>query len=141
MYTLNTAVRLPDTDAAGILFFGNYFKLAHDAYESFVKSIGFGLEYIIREADFLILIAHAEADYKKPLQLGAAVTVELKVEDVGQTSFVLSYSLQDAQKNKAAELKTVHVTVDKKSGDKLPLPAELREKLANIKRFHSTSFS
>ncbi|MFQ6008967.1 MAG: acyl-CoA thioesterase [Candidatus Zixiibacteriota bacterium] len=133
MFTFHTTVRLPDTDAAGILFFGKYFRLAHDTYESFMKSIGFGLDYIIREADFLVLIAHAEADYKTPLQLGETVTVVLEVKNVGQTSFVLSYSLKDAQNNIAASLKTVHVTVDKKSGNKLPLPPELREKLTRIR--------
>jgi 1,4-dihydroxy-2-naphthoyl-CoA hydrolase len=133
MFTFHTFVRLPDTDAAGILFFGNYFRLAHDAYESFMKSIGFGLDYIIREAEFLILIAHAEADYHKPLALGATVTVELTVEQVGQTSFVLAYAVKDAQNSIAALLKTVHVTVDKQSRAKLPLPAKLQEKLTHIR--------
>ena len=133
MYTMNATVRLPDTDAAGILFFGNYFRLAHDAYEAFMDSIGFSLRHIVQEADFLVLIAHAEADYNKPLQLGDKATVELEVESIGQTSFVLSYSLKDAQNDVAAKVKTVHVTVDKKSGDKIPLPDKLREKLANVR--------
>jgi 1,4-dihydroxy-2-naphthoyl-CoA hydrolase len=131
MFTIDFSVRLPDTDAAGILFFGNYFRLAHDAYEAFMESIGFSLRHIIREADFLVLIAHAEADYEKPLRLGDKVTVELVIESVRQTSFVLSYSLKDAQNDVAAKVQTVHVTVEKKSGDKIPLPEMLRTKLAS----------
>ncbi len=133
MFTIDFSVRLPDTDAAGILFFGNYFRLAHDAYEAFMESIGFSLRYIVQEADFLVLIAHAEADYEKPLRLGDRATVELEVENIGRTSFVLSYSLRDVHNDIAATVKTVHVTVDKKSGDKVPLPEKLREKLANIR--------
>ena len=133
MFTINTSVRLPDTDAAGILFFGNYLKLAHDAYEAFMESMGFGLRYVIVEADFLVLIAHAEADYKKPLRLGDKLTVKLTVESASRTSFVLSYVLKDSQETVAATAKTVHVTVDKKSGDKIPLPEKLREKLASVR--------
>ncbi len=133
MFTINTLVRLPDTDAAGILFFGNYFKLAHDAYEAFMESIGFSLRYVIVEADFLVLIAHAEADYKKPLRLGDKLTVQLAVESISRTSFVLSYVLKDSQETVAATVKTVHVTVDKKSGEKIPLPEKLREKLASVR--------
>ena len=132
MYTINTTVRLPDTDAAGILFFGNYFRMAHDAYEAFMESIGFSFSQIIKDADFLVLIARAEADYEKPLRLGEKVTVELEIEDIGQTSFALSYSFKNAHEDIAATIKTVHVTVEKKSGDKIPLPEKLREKLAGV---------
>jgi 1,4-dihydroxy-2-naphthoyl-CoA hydrolase len=133
MFTFNTFVRLPDTDAAGILFFGNYFRLAHDAYETFMESIGFGLDYVIREADFLIVIAHAEADYNKPLQLGEKLTVQLTVEKISQTSFALSYVFKDKHNDTAAVVKTVHVTVDKKTGEKIVLPEKLRAKLAGLR--------
>lgn len=133
MFTIDFSVRLPDTDAAGILFFGNYFRLAHDVYEAFMESIGFSLSDVITKADFLILIAHSEADYKKPLRLGEKFTMELRVGEIGQTSFVLSYSLKDAQNGIVAKVKTVHVTVDKKSGDKIPLPEKLREKLESLR--------
>lgn len=133
MFTIDFSVRLPDTDAAGILFFGNYFRLAHDAYEAFMESIGFSLRHIVQEADFLVLIGHTEADYNKPLRLGDRARVELEVENIGRTSFVLSYSLRDVHNDIAATVKTVHVTVDKKSGDKIPLPEKLREKLAYVR--------
>ncbi len=132
-YTHNTRVWLPDTDAAGILFFGNYFRLAHDAYEAFMESLGFDLGRILRETDFRPLIAHAEADYKKPLPLGERVTIELTVAKIGQTSFHLRYSLKDSCDEVAATLETVHVAIDKKSGNKIPLPDELREKLVGFK--------
>jgi 1,4-dihydroxy-2-naphthoyl-CoA hydrolase len=133
MYTMTTTVRLPETDAAGILFFGGYFRIAHDAYESFLTLIGFGLDYVIHESPFLILIAHAEAEFDQPLRLGERITVELRVEKVGQTSFVISYVMKNPQGQIAARLKTVHVTVDKSSGEKTALPAKLKEKLSAFK--------
>jgi YbgC/YbaW family acyl-CoA thioester hydrolase len=126
-----TYVKLHDTDAAGLLFFSNYFKIAHTAYEKFMKSIGCGLDHIIETSDYLVPIAHAEADYERGLCLGDKFSVSLKAE-IGQTSFTLSYLFKDQEGNVAARLKTVHVTVDKKSGEKIPLPQGLRHGLSAI---------
>ena len=131
-YTHKTRVWLPDTDAAGILFFGNYFRLAHDAYEAFMESLGFDFGRIIRETDFRPLIAHAEASYKKPLSPGERVTIELTVVKLGETSFHLSYSLKNAAAEVAATVKTVHVATSKKDGRKVDLPDDLRRKLTDF---------
>ena len=69
MYTIKDTIKLPDTDAAGILFFGNYFRLAHDVYESFLDTVDFPLSHVLTHAEVLLLIAHAECDYKTSLKL------------------------------------------------------------------------
>ncbi len=91
MFKKEYFVTLPDTDAAGILFFGNYIKLAHIIYEEFMTEIDFSLKYIIEDADCLILIVHTEADYKKSLYLGDKFKLSLQVSKIGRTSFELSY--------------------------------------------------
>ena len=131
MFETQTDVKLHDTDAAGILFFANYFRIAHTTYEAFMKSIGCGLDYIIRASDYLLLIAHAEADYDRGLSHGDKFTISLKAK-IGQTSFTLSYLVKDGDGNVAATLRTVHVSVDKKNGEKIPLPEEVRQGLLSI---------
>ncbi len=133
MFTFSSIVRLPDTDAAGILFFGNYFRVAHDAYETLMTSMGLGFSHLLTEADFLIFIAHAEADYHQPLRLGEAITVELRVDEIKHSSFVLSFTIKDAQGQVAAKLRSVHVAVDKKSRCKVDLPESLREALTKVR--------
>jgi len=96
-----------------------------------MKSIGCGLDYIIRASDYLILIAHAEADYERGLCLGEKLTISLKAE-IGKTSFILSYLFKDGNGNVAARLRTVHVSVNKKNGEKIPLPENLRHGLLSI---------
>ncbi len=41
MFTYKTKISLHDTDAAGIIFFANQFKIVHDAYEDLLESFGF----------------------------------------------------------------------------------------------------
>ncbi|HUV30045.1 MAG TPA: thioesterase family protein [Acidobacteriota bacterium] len=129
MVTFGTSVRLHDTDAAGLLFFGHQFTIAHDAYETFMEQIGCGFARIIREEDFLLPIVHAEADYRAELFVGDRLTVRLTVEDVGDTSFTLAYDLLGDDGKSAGTVRTVHVCMDKAGRKKKPLPDGLRRAL------------
>ena len=130
MYKIESKTKLPDTDAAGILFFANYFKLAHEAYESFMDSIDFGLNYIINQSDILILIARAESDYKSSLRLSDEYELSISVEKLGKTSFVLAYEFTNGKGDLTAALKTVHVAISKESQKPVALPQSLRDRLA-----------
>ncbi|HWR81767.1 MAG TPA: thioesterase family protein [Candidatus Deferrimicrobium sp.] len=130
---MHTVVRLPEADPAGVLFFGNYFRLVHDSYESFMESIGFGLPQMLRDGDYLLVIAHAEADYVKPVRFGEKIDVSLRVEHIGGSSFVLSYAVMDADGVTAATLKTIHVAIDKANWTRIKLPPKLKEKFEQLK--------
>ncbi|HKK20545.1 MAG TPA: thioesterase family protein [candidate division Zixibacteria bacterium] len=126
MITLEQTLKLPDTDAAGIAFFGNYFRMAHEAYELFMDQIGFGLRIVLDKSEILILIAHADADYHAPLRLGDKYSIELEVEKIGRTSYVLGYTFKDATGGSTAEVRTVHVAIEKATNETIPLPEKLR---------------
>ncbi len=129
MFTVKSVVKLSDTDAAGVIFFSRYFRLAHDAYESFMEQIGWRLSYVIHESDILLPIVHSEADYVQSMALGDSYSIAICVEKIGQTSFALLYRFQNVENDLTAAVKTVHVAVDKKSRRKRPLPDSLRENL------------
>lgn len=131
MFETQSDVKLPDTDAAGILFFANHFTMAHNAYEAFMETIDCSLKHIIRESSYLLPIAHAEADYQGILSLGDKFSISMKAE-VGKTSFTLSCVFKDGQGNMAAQVRTVHVAVDKGTGEKIPLPDKVKKGLLNI---------
>ncbi len=132
MFSVVSTVKLHHTDAAGVLFFVNYFKIAHDAYEEFLEAIGLDIVHLIDRSPFLLLIAHAEADYKKPQRVGDKITVEIKVEHIGNSSFTLVYRIIDASGEEATSVKTVHAALDKKSGKVIRLPEDLK---ANLKKY------
>jgi 1,4-dihydroxy-2-naphthoyl-CoA hydrolase len=131
MFETTLDIKLYDTDAAGIVFFVNHFRLAHDAYEAFMKSIGCGLDHIIIETDYILPVVHAEADYKRPIPVGATIGISMTAA-VQETSFILSYKMKDEDGELVATLKTVHVAVDRKTGEKIPLPEEIKEGLSTI---------
>jgi 1,4-dihydroxy-2-naphthoyl-CoA hydrolase len=132
MYTYQTKIKLHETDAAGLLFFSNQFKIIHDAYESLLESIGFGFAALIREKSFFLPIVHSESDYKSPLFVGDLIEIRVVVEKVGETSFTFAYKLLDASQKLAGTARTVHVTMDKAARKKIPLPADLRSKIEKL---------
>lgn len=130
MYKVSTVVKLRDTDAAGVLFFGNYFHIIHDAYEAFLESIDFSMSYILNESPVWLLIAHAEADYKKPLAVGDSTVIEIEVGTIGKASFTLKYRVRGSDGTLFAQLKTTHVAVDRKSRKSVRLPESIRDSLS-----------
>jgi 1,4-dihydroxy-2-naphthoyl-CoA hydrolase len=130
MFEHKTQVRLHDTDAAGLLFFGHQFKLAHDAYETMMEEAGFSLARILKEGDILLGIVRAEADFSAPLFVGDRLTITVKVERVGRTSFILVYELTDADRVRVGSVRTVHVCMDRTDNKKRPLPDSLKAALS-----------
>jgi 1,4-dihydroxy-2-naphthoyl-CoA hydrolase len=123
-------IQLHDTDAAGILFFANQFRIVHDVYERFMGRLGFGFRDRFEKRDFVIPIVHTEADYLRPLRVGDDIEIALSVGRIGRTSFVLNYHLTDLEGQTVGKVSTVHVTIDPEKGTKIELPDDFRRKLA-----------
>ena len=132
MFNYTTTIKLHETDAAGLLFFSNQFKLLHDAYEALLESIGFGFARMLLEKDYFLPIVHAESDYKAPLFVGDKVTITIKITHIGNTSFTFEYVLRDHAQKIVGTGKTVHVTIDKKTREKIPLPNDMRLTLKKV---------
>jgi len=132
MYIYQTKIKLHETDAAGLLFFSNQFKLVHDAYEALLETIGFGFAELIKNKNYFLPIVHAEADYKKPMFVDDVIEIQVKVSKVGTTSFSFKYDLINTQKEIVGTATTVHVTMDKASQTKIPLPDDMRSKIEDL---------
>jgi 1,4-dihydroxy-2-naphthoyl-CoA hydrolase len=128
-YTYDLRIRLHDTDAAGVLFYGHLFRHAHDAYESFMEAIGFPLHELIGTGTAPgvgLPIIRAQAQYLRPLRQGDAVRIELRVAEVRNRSFALDYRFLDDQGRPCATASTVHCLVGE---DGAALPEGLRRTL------------
>ena len=121
-FIYRTQIRLHDTDAAGLLFFANQFAIIHDAYEQLLEKFGCSFSTMLQKRSFFLPIVHAESDYKAPLFVGDHIHISITVGHVGETSFSFQYIIRNAKKTIVGTAKTIHVTIDKKSHKKTPLP-------------------
>lgn len=130
MFIAHNKVRMHDTDMAGILYFARQFRFAHDALEDFVESEGLSFDQVFHKEEYVFVIVHVEADYLAPLKVGEKLEVHLYIENIGTSSFTVCYNIYKPHRVLAGRAKTVHVTLDAKKRTKIPIPTELKEKLA-----------
>jgi 1,4-dihydroxy-2-naphthoyl-CoA hydrolase len=127
MFTYRTQVRLKDTDATGVLYFSEQFKMALETFEEFLKERGFPLRQLL-ESTYLMPIVHAEADYLAPLMVGDELEIVLKVSKVGTSSVTLSYAFHDVvRKIDVGRVEIVHVVVEREKKTPVPIRDFLRE--------------
>jgi YbgC/YbaW family acyl-CoA thioester hydrolase len=121
-------IRFQDVDAAGVLFFGRIYDYCHQAYEELWAAAGVDRAWIFSGAEFLIPIAHSEADYKSPILHGERITVRVDVTHVGRASFRLGYRVTGPRggDDVRAVAKTVHAFVAKETMRPIPIPEKLR---------------
>ena len=129
MYIARNQVRMHDTDMAGILYFPRQFRFAHDALEDFVESLGYTFDQVFHREKFVFVIVHAESDYLSSLKVGDKLEVHLSIENIGKTSFAVSYLIYKLDKTIVGKVKTIHVTLDSISRTKIPIPEHFRKLL------------
>ncbi len=129
--TFEYRVPFDEADGEGIVFFGNYFRLVHRAFEDFVPTLGIPWEEWFKNPDWGVPLRHVESDYLKPLIPGMIFTVTINVEKIGESSVHFVYAVRDADGNPCANLKTSHVFVTRPKGamKKMNIPESIRERL------------
>jgi 1,4-dihydroxy-2-naphthoyl-CoA hydrolase len=126
MFVAKNKVRMHDTDMAGILYFARQFRFAHDALEDFVENEAFDFDKVFHKENFVFVIVHCEADYFAPLRVGDKLEVQVSVEKIGNSSFTMNYRIY-REKSEVGTVKTVHVTLERSSRKKIPIPQDFRQ--------------
>jgi YbgC/YbaW family acyl-CoA thioester hydrolase len=120
------SVRFQDVDAGGVLFFGRIYDYCHHAYEEFWGAEGIDRAHFFAGADYLVPIAHSEADYRRPIRHGDRIDVRIDVTRVGRASFTLRYHVTGSDGDLRVEASTVHAFVDRATMKPIPIPDLLR---------------
>jgi len=114
-----------DTDAAGILYFGNQFRFVHDTFEAMMETKGWNFQRLFDVEPFIFVIAHAESDYLGAMHVGDKITVTGSVSHIGNTSFSLIYEIHKVG-ILVGRAKTVHVCLDKVTRTKIAIPESFK---------------
>jgi len=117
-------VQLQEVDAAGVVFYANYFVYAHQAYEQALLSAGFDLAALLAAGRHALPMVHAEADYRNPLRYGDTVTIAVACARIGGRSFTLTCTLSHGEV-RVATVTHVHACLDLATKASTALPAEL----------------
>jgi 1,4-dihydroxy-2-naphthoyl-CoA hydrolase len=128
-FRYNYTIGLHDTDAAGVVFAANLIRICHHGYEAFMESIGYGIGSVLKQKKMGLPIVHIEGDFTKFNVVGDRVTIEVRVAEIGTSSFRIIYELIGDNGDCHASAATVHVCIDPCTLRPMELPADFRAAL------------
>jgi len=121
-------VRFQDVDAAGTIYFPRVLEYFGDAYFEVLQLAGLDVPRMLRERELAAPLAHAEADFLRPLFFGDQIDVEVVLARVGTTSVTFGHRIRkDSQVTSVGV--TAHVFVDGRTFQPLSVPEALRRVL------------
>ncbi|MEY5032344.1 MAG: hypothetical protein RL354_1375, partial [Planctomycetota bacterium] len=85
-------VRLPHTDAAGVLFYPKIFEIEEELFERWLELGGFSVRAMLDGRLAPTPIVHCEADYRRPVRVGDRMTVRLAAIEIGRSGYSLQWS-------------------------------------------------
>jgi acyl-CoA thioester hydrolase len=119
-------VRFRDCDAMGHTNNAVYLTFLEQARFAHWRSLwGFGNPQTPPDLPGVIL-AHVEADYRRPCRYGDVLEVRLTVAEVGRSSFAYEYVIVDEQGRTVLTAKTVQVMYDYAVNKPVRIPDSIR---------------
>lgn len=119
-------VRYAETDAQGIVFYGNYLIYLDTAIYEYLRNLEFNIDRHIADSGADFHVAHVSVDYQSPARFDDDLVVEIQVDHIGRSSLIFQgrVCLQPNQ-TPLATGKIVWVNVDQLSQKSRSLPTDL----------------
>jgi YbgC/YbaW family acyl-CoA thioester hydrolase len=130
-FTIEERVRWGDVDAASIIFYGAYIRFFEFAETELFRSVGLPYSVMFDELDVWLPRAHLECDFRRAAQLDDLLEVSVFVGRVGTKSLRLNFEVRrKGESEMIAEAHFVLVSVRRDTFETVPLPEELKQRLA-----------
>ena len=130
-FTIKERVRWGDVDAARIIFYGAYIRFFEYAETELFREVG--LQYGVMFDDLKIWLprVHLECDFRRAARLDDLLEVAVFVGRFGTKSMRLNFEVRrNGEEDLIATAHFVLAAVNQDTFETVPIPAELRERLA-----------
>ena len=130
-YTIEERVRWGDVDAARIIFYGAYIRFFEFAETELFREVGLHYGKMFDELGIWLPRVHLECDFHRVAQLDDMLQVSVYVGRFGTKSMRLNFEVR--RKGTEELVATAHfvlAAVNQNTFETVPIPPELREKLA-----------
>lgn len=128
-FSSEVRVRLPETDAFGIVFNGVFFTYFDVGRMDYLRNLGV-LDHISPAKGTTNVVAHASADFRSPARFDDVLVIHTRIASFGTTSFHFEFKVTHKTENRVvAEGKTVHVCLDPATWKPAPVPAAFKAKV------------
>jgi YbgC/YbaW family acyl-CoA thioester hydrolase len=130
-FRIEERVRWGDVDAARIIFYGAYIRFFEIAETELFRAVGLPYGRMFDELDVWLPRAHLECDFRQAAQLDDLLEVSVYVGRVGTKSLRLNFEVRrNGDPSIVADAHFVLVAVRRNTFDSVPVPEELKRRLA-----------
>ena len=134
-FRIEERVRWGDVDAARIIFYGAYIRFFEIAETELFRAAGLSYGRMFDELDVWLPRAHLECDFRRAAQLDDLLEVAVCVGRVGTKSIRLDFEVRrNGESELTAEAHFVLVAVDRNDFKSVPIPEDLKRRLAPYTR-------
>lgn len=134
-FSIEERVRWGDVDAARIIFYGAYIRFFEFAETELFRAVGLPYGVMFDELDIWLPRAHLECDFRRAAQLDDLLEVSVYVGRVGSKSLRLDFEVRrNGGDELVAEAHFVLVAVRRNTFESVPVPEELKRRLAPYTR-------
>jgi acyl-CoA thioester hydrolase len=124
-------VRYGDLDPQGHLNNAKYLTYIEQARIAYIQHLGLWSGGSFH--DIGIILAEARLTFKAPILWGQPIRVGVRVDRLGNKSFEVFYTIEDAQSgHEHASGSTVQVAYDYHTGQTIPIPDQWRETITKF---------
>ena len=130
-FTIEERVRWGDVDAARIIFYGAYIHFFEYAETELFREVGLHYGVMFDELKIWLPRVHLECDFHRAARLDDNLEVSVWVGRFGNKSMKLNFEVR--RKGEEGLVATAHfvlAAINQATFETVPIPSELREKLA-----------
>ena len=126
-FSTELRVRLPETDAMGIVFHSNFFVYMDVARVDYLRNLGLG-EAIRPIKGFSNVVAHVSCDFVSPAKFNDVLIIKARIAEIGHTSLRFEFLIYHKRENRlVARGQSIHVAIDEETWKPIPIPEEFRQ--------------
>ena len=125
-FATDVRVRLPETDALGVLFHGYFYTYFDVARMDYLRSLGLLQQFLSGES--LNLVVHSSADFRSPARFDDVLVVRARIQRIGDSSVTFEFRVEHQQDGRLiAEGRSVHAFIDSKTWKPVRVPEPFRQ--------------
>lgn len=119
-------VRFAETDAQGIVFYGQYVTYQDETFTEYMEAVGFPYD-ALRQRSWDVHVVNVELDYRAPATFRDRLVNAMRVAAIHDTSIAFDYRCRRAADDAVlVEGSVTHVAVDEE-GTPRRVPEEFRD--------------
>ena len=130
-FSICVNINYEDTDAGGVVYYGNYLAYMERARNAYLRHHGFPLGVLAEQHNILFVVTDAHIRYLSPARLDDELKITLEIEKAGAASVVFQHHVFRGQ-DKLVEAKVKLATINSESFKPFRIPASVKKCL--IKR-------